>query len=138
MSRVAVPEPGFQVPDTVGHVGRRDKDIGGRSSMGERFGSRLFAETLRNELGFTEPEITAAVDVLLEVAPLLVNKQVISVDDTTVRRDPPCSINPSIFFFWVVWRPAGPSPDLRTSASHPAHHVPDRPLHPRLLPTHNR
>tara|TARA_B110000459_G_C16407552_1_gene401535 strand:+ start:472 stop:804 length:333 start_codon:yes stop_codon:yes gene_type:complete len=88
MSRVAVQDQGFQVPDTVGHVGRRDKDIG-RASMSERFASRGFSETLRADLGFTQPEIDAAVDVLLVVAPLLVNKQVISMDDTTVRTKDP-------------------------------------------------
>jgi hypothetical protein len=84
MSPGAVADAGFQVPDTVGHVGRRDKDVQ-RSSLEERFASRAFADTLRGQLGFAEDEIEAAVDVLLEVAPLLVNKQVVAMDDAAVR-----------------------------------------------------
>ena len=76
------------MPDTVpGHVGRRDQDIQ-RATVAERFASRAFADALREKLAFEEREIDAAVEVLLEVAPLLVNKQVVAVDDATVRPPP--------------------------------------------------
>ena len=88
MSPGAVADAGFQVPDTVpGHVGRRDQDIQ-RATVAERFASRAFADALREKLAFEEREIDAAVEVLLEVAPLLVNKQVVAVDDATVRPPP--------------------------------------------------
>ena len=87
MSPGAVADAGFQVPDTVpGHVGRRDQDIQiQRATVAERFASRAFADALREKLAFEEREIDAAVEVLLEVAPLLVNKQVVAVEDATVR-----------------------------------------------------
>ena len=85
MSPGAVADAGFQVPDTVrGHVGRRDQEIQ-RATVAERFASRAFADALREKLAFEEREIDAAVEVLLEVAPLLVNKQVVAVEDATVR-----------------------------------------------------
>ena len=87
MSPGAVADAGFQVPDTVpGHVGRRDQDIQiQRATVAERFASRAFADALREKLAFEEREIDAAVEVLLEVGPLLVNKQVVAVEDATVR-----------------------------------------------------
>ena len=85
MSPGAVADAGFQVPDTVpGHVGRLDQDIQ-RATVAERFASRAFADALREKLAFEEHEIDMAVEVLLEVAPLLVSKQVVAVDDATVR-----------------------------------------------------
>ena len=90
MSPGAVADAGFQVPDTVpGHVGRRDQDIQiQRATVAERFASRAFADALREKLAFEEHEIDMAVEVLLEVAPLLVSKQVVAVDDATVRAPP--------------------------------------------------
>ena len=87
MSPGAVADAGFQVPDTVpGHDGRRDLDTHiQRATVAERFASRAFADALREKLAFEEREIDAAVEVLLEVAPLLVNKQVVAVEDATVR-----------------------------------------------------
>ena len=88
MSPGAVADAGFQVPDTVpGHVGRLDQDIQ-RATVAERFASRAFADALREKLAFEEHEIDMAVEVLLEVAPLLVSKQVVAVDDATVRAPP--------------------------------------------------
>ena len=88
MSPGAVADAGFQVPDTVrGHVGRRDQEIQ-RATVAERFASRAFADALREKLAFEEREIDAAVEVLLEVGPLLVNKQVVAVEDATVRPPP--------------------------------------------------
>jgi hypothetical protein len=96
MSPGAVADAGFQVPDTVrGHVGRRDQEIQ-RATVAERFASRAFADALREKLAFEEREIDAAVEVLLEVGPLLVNKQVVAVEDATVRPPPVSCFSGSI------------------------------------------